>query len=252
MDKAAYIAMTGAMQSMNAQQGHANNLANVNTNGFKADWMQARSMPVFGEHFPSRAYAMTERPATNFAQGNLIETGRNLDISVTGPGWIAVQAPDGTEAYTREGGLQVDINGLLRTATGLPVLGNGGPIALPPASTITIGEDGSISVVGIGQTPEEIALIDRIKLVNPDPATLAKGVDGLVHLQPNQQTGEITIPPADANVNVQSGYLESSNVNAVEEMTSILSHSRQFELQVKIMTASDQNTELAARLLQVS
>ena len=252
MDKAAYIAMTGAIQSMNAQQGHANNLANVNTTGFKADWMQARSMPVFGEHHPSRAYAMTERPATNFAQGNLVETGRSLDISLAGEGWIAVQAADGTEAYTRQGDLQVDINGLLRTGTGLPVLGNGGPIALPPASSITVGQDGSISVVGLGQSPEEIALIDRIKLVNPDPSTLQKKEDGLIHLKPDPQTGELIPPAPDANVSVQSGYLESANVNAVEEMTSILSLSRQFELQVKLMTSADHNTEMAARLLQQS
>jgi len=253
MDKALYIAMTGAINNMNAQRGHANNLANVNTTGFKADWMQARSMSVFGEHFPSRAYAMTERPATNAEQGGLIETGRELDVAVAGDGWLAVQAPDGSEAYTREGELQVDVNGILRTGSGLPVLGNGGPVAIPPAATITIGQDGTISVVGVGQTPDEIALIDRIKLVNPEASAMEKGEDGLMRVRdPDNANPNNVVAEADATVRVQSGYLESSNVNAVEEMTTILSLSRQFEMQVKVMTASDQNTEAAARLLQLS
>ena len=243
--------MTGAKQNMYAQQSHANNLANVNTTGFKADWAQARSMPVFGEHHPSRAYAMTERPATNVEQGNFIETGRELDIAVAGDGWLAVQAPDGTESYTREGELQIDVNGILRTGTGLPVLGEGGPIAIPPADTVTIGEDGTISIVGVGQTPEEIAQIDRIKLVNPETDSLEKGLDGLMRVktQPGEAPGAVE---PDAAVRLHTGYLEASNVNAVDEMTDILALSRQFELQVKVMQSADSNTESAARLLQLS
>jgi len=251
MDKALYVAMTGAAQNMLSQQGHANNLANVNTTAFKADWMQSRSMPVFGEYYPSRAYAMTERPATNVEQGSMIQTGRELDVAFAGKGLLAVQAPDGTEAFTREGELQIDVNGILRTGSGLPVLGNGGPLAVPPAAKVVIGGDGTVSVIGLGDGPQELAEIDRIKLVNPAADQLVKGEDGLMRLKPDAATAGQPVP-ADGFVKLQAGYLEASNVNAVEEMTEILSLSRQFELQVKLMRMADQNAETAARLLQIS
>jgi len=250
MDKALYISMTGASQNMLAQKNHANNLANVNTTAFKADLAQARAMPVFGEHYPSRAYAMTERPATDFAQGTLIQTGRDLDIAVAGEGWIAVQAPDGTEAYTRSGDLTIDVNGMLRTGSGLPVLGNAGPVALPPAAKVQVGTDGTISIIPLGAGPNEIAEIDRIKLVNPPAQQLEKGQDGLMHLRPEFQTGEPLV--ADGAVRVEPGFLEASNVNAVDALTQIISLSRQFELQVKVMQSADENSERAARLLQIS
>src|SRR5690554_3215193 len=180
MDKALYVSMTGASQNMLAQKAHANNLANVNTTGFKADMAQARAMPVFGEHFPTRAYAMTERPATDFEQGNMIDTGRELDLAVAGPGWIAVQADDGSEAMTRAGELNIDANGMLRTGAGLPVLGNGGPVALPPSAKVEIGADGTISIVPLGAAPNELVEVDRIKLVNPPFDQLQKGTDGLI------------------------------------------------------------------------
>lgn len=250
MDRALYIAMTGATQNMLAQKAHANNLANVNTTAFKADLSQARAMPVFGEHFPSRAYAMTERPATLFEQGALIETGRSLDVAIAGEGWIAVQDAQGGEALTRAGDLQVDVNGILRTASGLPVLGNGGPIALPPAAKIEIGSDGTLSIVPLGAAPNELAEVDRIKLVNPPPEQLEKGQDGLVRRRPQFDDGEPLL--ADGAVRLESGFLEASNVNAVDSLTQIISQARQFELQVKVMQSADQNTETAARLLQIS
>src|SRR5690554_7513114 len=139
MDKSLFISMTGASQNMLAQRAHANNLANVATTGFRRDFEQARSMPVFGDSFPTRVYAMTERPGTDLSAGAMQETGRDLDVAVNGEGWIAVQAPDGTEAYTRAGSLQIDVFGVLRTSSGLPVLGNAGPIALPPADKGELG-----------------------------------------------------------------------------------------------------------------
>tara|TARA_R110001592_G_scaffold83774_1_gene248084 strand:- start:1986 stop:2729 length:744 start_codon:yes stop_codon:yes gene_type:complete len=247
MDKALFIAMSGAKQSMLAQQAHANNLANVRTTGFKEDFTQARSMPVYGERFPTRAYAMTERPGTNFESGPLIQTGNNLDIAVKGEGWIAVQAEDGTEAYSRAGDLNIDINGQLRTGKGLPVLGNGGPIVLPPSSKIEIGADGTISVLPLGAGAVGLAQVDRIRLVKPDGADLEKGEDGLIHLK------EGLAPPGfDATIQVEPGFLEGSNVNAVSALTDILSLSRQYELQVKLMSQADEISQSTARLLQFS
>ncbi|UZE97685.1 flagellar basal-body rod protein FlgF [Alkalimarinus alittae] len=247
MDKALYISMSGAKQSMLAQQAHSNNLANVNTTGFKNDFAQARSMPVYGEHHPTRAYAMTERPGTNFQQGPLNETGRELDVAIKGEGWIAVQAPDGSEAYTRAGDLQTDSNGILRTGSGLAVLGNGGPVAIPPSAKMEIGADGTISVIPLGQPADAIAEIDRIKLVNPENDQIEKGLDGLVRVKEGN-------PPADLDgtVRLESGFLEASNVNAVESLTEILSLARQYELHVKVMSTADKNSEAAARLLQIS
>ncbi|MGE7991307.1 flagellar basal body rod protein FlgF [Pseudomonas sp. NPDC089554] len=246
MDKMLYVAMTGASQNAMAQKAHANNLANVSTTGFQRDLEQARSMPVFGDSFPARAFAMSERPGTDFTPGAMIETGRELDVAVSGNGFIAVQAPDGSEAYVRTGSLNIDALGVLRTGNGMPVIGNGGPIAIPPEQKVEVGDDGTISIRAMGEDPRVMAEVDRIKLVNPDIAGMTKGLDGLMHTTSGQ--------PADADVNVRvvSGFLQGSNVNAVEEMTSVLALSRQFELHVKMMKTAEQGDEAMARVLQIT
>lgn len=247
MDKALYIAMTGAKHNMMAQTSHSNNLANVNTTGFKADLAQARSMPVYyGEGQPTRAYAMTESPATDFSRGPSVETGRDLDIAVEREGFIAIQAPDGGEAYTRAGSLHIDSVGILRTGDGLPVMGNGGPIAIPAAEKIEIAADGTITIVPLGQGVEAVAQVDRIRLVNPPLDSIKKSTDGLIRvINPEEDV------PADGGVRIVSGFLEGSNVNAVNELTSIMSLSRQYEMQVKMMQTVKENSEASTRLLQI-
>jgi len=247
MDRALYTSMTGAKHNTLAQTVHANNLANASTDGFRRDYVAARSMGIwYGDGFPTRVHALTERPATDFANGTLRETGRELDVAVRGAGWIAVQAPDGTEAYTRDGNLQITPFGQLVTGSGLPVLGNNGPIAIPDASKVEIGEDGTITVRALGQGPEALADVERIRLVNPAEQDLLKREDGLVYMRDG------TRPPADARVSVVSGFLEGSNVNAVEALTEMLGLARQYEMQVRLMKTVDENTEAAARLLLVS
>jgi flagellar basal-body rod protein FlgF len=247
VDKALYIAMTGAKHNMRAQTVSANNLANVNTHGFRADFAQARSMPVYyGDGQPTRAYALTENPATDFRFGALVSTGRELDIAVEDDGFLAVQAPDGKEAYTRAGNLTIDSAGILRTGNGLPVLGNGGPIAVPAQQKVEIAIDGTITIVAKGQGPETLAEVDRIKLVKPDTGELEKSEDGLFRLKDG------TDAVVDASVRVISGFLESSNVNAIDEFTSVLSLARQYEMQVKVMKAAEENSEASARLLPLS
>ena len=246
MDRALYTSMTGAKHNTLAQAVHANNLANASTDGFRRDYVTARSMGIwYGDGLPTRVHALTERPATDFAVGSLRETGRDLDIAVRGEGWIAVQAPDGSEAYTRAGSLQITPLGQLLTGNGLPVLGNGGPIAIPDAAKVEIGEDGTITVRGLGQGPEALADVDRIRLVNPPEQQLEKRADGLVY------TRDGTRAPVDARVSVASGFLEGSNVNTVEALTEMLALARQYEVQVKLMKTVDENTEVAARLLQL-
>lgn len=246
MDKVLYVAMSGASQNMLAQQAHANNLANATTTGFKADLEQARAMRVFGDGYASRVYAMSERPATDTSAGTLIQTGRALDVAVEGDGWIAVQTASG-EAYSRAGELQINAANQLVTGSGLPVLGNGGiPIIIPDAQQIDIGTDGTITIRPAGANAVEVAAIDQIKLVRPDPATFYKGTDGLMH------TDGGAVLPTDPTVRLRSGYLESSNVNAVAEMTSVISLARQFEIQVKMMKTAEENSSAAAQILQLS
>lgn len=246
MDKMLYVAMSGASQNTLAQKAHANNMANVTTTGFQRDLEQARSMPVFGDTYATRAYAMSERPATDFSAGAMQETGRDLDVAVGGDGFIAVQTPDGKEAYVRTASMNVDAMGVLRAGNGLPVMGNSGPIAIPPGEKIEVGSDGTISIRGMGETPNAVAQVDRIKLVNPPTSGLTKGVDGLIHTTSGQPA------VADANVKVESGFLEASNVNAVEEMTAVLALSKQFELHIKMMTTAKEDDESMARVLQNS
>src|SRR3546814_815591 len=193
---------------------------------------QARSMPVFGDSFPARAFAMSERPATDFTPGALVETGRDLDVAVSGPGWMAVQNHEGGESYVRTGSLNVDALGVLRAGNGMPVMGNGGPIAVPPEQKIEIGQDGTISIRAMGEGPRVMAEVDRIKLVNPDLRNMTKGLDGAIRTKDGQPA------PIDANVQLVSGFQEASNVNAVDEMTSVLALAKQFELHVKLMNTA--------------
>ncbi len=244
MDRMLYVAMSGANETLIAQGNASNNLANANTSGFLADFNQFRSMPVHGDGHPTRVYAMDERPTTDFKRGSINQTGRDLDVAVKGGGWIAVQARDGNEAYTRRGDLKVDTAGVLTTGNGLPVMGNGGPVALPPFDKINIGVDGTISIVPQGAPPNELAVIDRIKLVAPDYDEMEKGQDGLMRLN----SGEVA--DAAAEQLLVSGALESSNVNIVNEMVNMIELSRRFEMQVKMMKTAEELAGSSASILR--
>jgi flagellar basal-body rod protein FlgF len=245
MDRMLYISMNAAQQTMLSQAANSNNLANINTTGFRADFEQFRSMPVFGEGLPSRVYSMSERPQTDYQTGSIQSTGRELDISVQGEGFIAVQGKDGREGYTRAGDLHVMENGQLVTGTGLAVMGEGGPIAIPPAEKIEIGSDGTISIRPLGDDAQALAVLDRIKLVKPDLQKVFKDSDGLMRMQDG------TDAPLDAEVKVASGTLESSNVNAVSALVNMIELQRQYEMQVKMMKSADDNGAASARLLQM-
>ncbi|HLF98178.1 MAG TPA: flagellar basal-body rod protein FlgF [Methylococcaceae bacterium] len=246
MDRGLYIAMSGAKEILLAQSVNANNLANANTTAFRADLEQARSMPVFGPVHPTRAYAMTERPAVDFKPGSLVTTGRDLDVAVHGEGWIAVQGRDGEEAYTRAGDLHVTPEGLLVTGSGFPVLGDGGPISIPPAEKVEIGDDGTVSAIPTGEVATGLAAVGRIKLVNPPLDELDKFDQGLMRLK-NGGAAE-----ASAEVTLVSGALESSNVNSVGEMVSLIELARQFEMQIKMMKTMEDNGAASAQLMRMT
>jgi flagellar basal-body rod protein FlgF len=245
MDRMLYIAMSGAKQTMQAQIVNAQNLANANTTGFREDLQAFVSRPVTGDGLPSRVYNTAYGIGANLAPGTIKTTGNDLDVAIQGEGWIAVQADDGTEAYTRAGDLRIDSAGLLKTGSGHPVLGNGGPIAVPPAETLEIGVDGTISIRPVGQAPNTLAVVDRIKLVNPPAKGLTKGPDGLMRL-----AGGVDSPP-DAGVTLVSDALELSNVNPLDSMVSMMDLARHFELQIKMMQIAKENDEASAQLITV-
>lgn len=244
MDRMLYISMNAAQQTMLSQAANSNNLANVNTTGFRADFEQFRSQPVFGDGLPSRVYSMSERPATDYQQGSVQSTGRELDLSIQGDGFMAVQGKDGQEGYTRAGDLQITASGQLVTGTGLAVMGEGGPIAIPPAEKIEIGADGTITIRPIGAAANTLAVLDRIKLVKPELNNVFKDTDGLV------RTKDGSDAPLDATVTVASGTLESSNVNAVSALVNMIELQRQYEMQVKMMKSADDTGAASARMLQ--
>ncbi len=246
MDRFLYIAMSGAKETLRAQTTNNHNLANASTTGFRASLDAFQTRTVVGSGYASRAYATDANAGWDSTQGALLATGRDLDIGIQGEGWIAVQGADGREAYTRAGDLRVDPSGLLMNGAGRVVLGDGGPISVPPNSSLMIAGDGTVSIVPIGQGPETTAMVGRIKLVNPPAETLVRGEDGLFRTV----DGTDAIP--DANVRVASGVLESSNVNVANAMVKMIELSRQFDLQVKAMRTAEENAASAAQLLRAT
>lgn len=247
MDRMVYLAMTGANQTMMAQAVNSNNLANLSTSGFRADMHAFSNKPIQGPGHPTRINAVAEGAGWSDAAGPIVSTGRDLDVAINGAGWIAVQAPNGDEAYTRAGDLRLTSLGVLTTGAGHPVLGESGPIALQPNTSLTVGVDGELSLVGLGESVANLQTTgERIKLVNPDPELLNKGHDGLMRLEDSE------VAESDPNVHLIPGSLEGSNVNAVGAMLNMIQLARQFEMQVRVMNTADENSTTAARLMQLS
>jgi flagellar basal-body rod protein FlgF len=246
MDRSVYIAMTGATQTMRAQDAVSHNLANASTVGFKSELSAFQSVPVLGPGATTRINAVAQGLGQDTTQGTVQHTGRSLDVAVNGPGWIAVQAPDGSEAYTRAGDLQLGADGSLTDARGNPVMGTGGPITVPDSAQVSIGKDGTLSTVPMGQGPNTIAAVGQIKLVNPDPAQMSEGTDGLMHMNDGSAAD------ADNTVTVTSGALETSNVNPSSELVKMISLSRQYEMQVRSIKTAEDDADDSTKLLQNS
>jgi len=246
MDRMLFVAMSGAKETMKAQAINTNNLANASTTGFRADFQSSLSQPVYGPGHASRVYATTSAEGVDFSSGSIISTGRDLDVAVNGKGWFAVQAADGSEAYSRAGDLRIDSAGRVTNGAGFAVLGNGGPISVPAHSKLQIGGDGTISIQPLGQSANSLAIVDRIKLVNPDNDQIEKGIDGLMHMRNGKAAQE------DGSIGVVSASLESSNVNTVGAMVRMIELSRQYETQIKIMSTAEDNDRASAEIMQMS
>ncbi|OZI60307.1 flagellar basal body rod protein FlgF [Bordetella genomosp. 11] len=251
MDRVIYTAMNGAVRINEQQAVLTNNMANVNTPGFRAQMSMYRSVPVNdGTSLPTRVSTVAATPRNDFTPGVMDATGRDLDVAVTGDGWIAVQTPQG-EAYTRAGDLQVGVNGLLQTAQGMPVLSNqNGPIDVPPNATLTIATDGTITAIGAGDPPNTILNLGTIKLVSPPLASLVHGDDGVFRRV--AANGQPAPPmPADPTLRVMPGVLEGSNANAASSMVGMIENSRRFEMQMQVIRDAQTNEDKANSLLSV-
>ena len=242
MDRVIYLAMAGAKANMQRQDVLANNLANASTPGFRAEMMAFRAVPVLGDGASTRVYAIETTPGYNPAPGPVAATGRNLDVAMKGNAWLAVQATDGTEAYTRGGALDVNPEGVLVTRGGLQVVGDGGPITIPPNARVLIGGDGIVTATVGNGAPQGVG---RIKLVTPE-APMVRGTDGLFRAAEGDEL------PADANAGVQTEALEGSNVSPVESMVAMISAARQFEQQMKMLQTAQEREQSATRLLSNS
>ena len=237
MDRLIYLSMAGAKASMQRQEVLAHNLANASTNGFRAEMASFRAVPVRGDGASTRVYALETTTGYDAGSGVLQSTGRPLDVALRGNAWLAVQGLDGTEAYTRAGALEVSADGTLVSVGGLTVLGDGGPITVPPNAVVTIAADGSVGA-SVGKTTQTIG---RLKLVTPE-APLQRSADGLFR----SADGEL---PADATARLEPGALEGSNVSAVETMVGMITAARQFDQQMKMLQGAEQRDQAAAKLL---
>lgn len=243
MDALIYTAMSGAERAMRAQQVHANNLANIDTNGFRADLELSQAQAVPGYGYDGRHVATMATNTVASHGGTVRATDRDLDAAISGPGFFAVQWQQGPqgEAYTRDGAFTVNADGALLLA-GRPVLGDGGPITLPAFTKVAIAQDGTISIQPPGQ--QQMQPVDKLKLVKPAADNLTKNQVGLIVTRSGEPA------PVDDTVRVQSGHLEGSNVSAVEEMIATMANNRDFELQMKLYKAADSMAETGNRLVR--
>ena len=246
MDRLIYTAMSGATQALHKQASVTHNLANLNTPGFRTSIDAFRAVPLRGEGLPTRTFVVDSTPGTDFTPGVMQQTGRVLDVALDGRGWIAVQDAGGNEAYTRNGSLQIQPNGILQTRNGLTVQGDAGPLTIPPDSEITIAKDGTISTVQSDSQKASVAVVGRIKLTNPPEDQLVRGEDGLFRMRDGNPA------EADAAVTVVGGSLEGSNVNAVDAMVSMIALARQFDTQMKLLQKADENAGHASSVLNLN
>jgi flagellar basal-body rod protein FlgF len=246
MDKMLYIAASGAKQDLLGTAVRANNLANAQTVGFKAQLEQARAMPAFGEGLPTRVFSMTESPTNNYAGGSMIQTDRELDFAIQGEGWFSVLDDQGNEAYSRNGSMQLGADGALQDSHGNQIVGDFGPVFLPiPLSNINIANDGTLSVRPQGAPQTVLEEVGRLKLVNPNVRDMQRGNDGLFRLKTGEQAFE------DPLVSIRTGVLEGSNVNPVDEMVSMISLQRHYEMQIKLMKKAESLDTRGNQLLRI-
>jgi flagellar basal-body rod protein FlgF len=245
MDKLIYTAASGLKSHMAAQAAIANNMANASTIGFRAEKVNFNSLLLKGAGFDSRQPASENITDFDRSAGAVTTTGRNLDIAIPGDQWMAVQANDGSEGYTRRGDLSISATGVLETGDGFPVMGSGGPITVPPHQSISIADDGTISIVPLGGDPTQPQVLDKIKLASPEGSQTAKGLDNLLHVKGG---GAL---PEDMDGKLQAGALEQSNVNLTQALVDMIENQRSYEVQAGLLKEAKTMDESAASLMRL-
>ena len=247
MDKLVYTALSGLKGQMNAQATIANNIANASTIGYRADRAHFERLMVKGDGFDSRQPSVEAVVDMDRRAGTVVQTGRPLDIAITGNNWLAVQGNDGGEAYTRRGDLRIAPSGVLETGDGFPVMGSGGPITVPPHDKIMIADDGTVSIVAPGADPSQPpTVLDKLKLVSDQGTKTVKGLDNMLHVRGGG------VLPDDLDARVQTGSLEQSNVNLTEALVDMIQNQRSYEVQANLLRDAKQMDESAASLMRVS
>jgi flagellar basal-body rod protein FlgF len=248
MDKLVYTAATGLKAHMAAQAAIANNMANASTTGFRADRVVFDRIELKGggARFEARAPASQEVTDADRSVGALVQTGRNLDVALTDSDtWLTVQAPDGTEAYTRRGDLTVTASGTLQTGDGYLVMGSGGPITIPPYTSLSIGSDGAISIVPQGGAATDATVVDKLKLVSDKGSATVKGLDNLMHVRGGG------VLPENMDAKVASGTLEQSNVNMTQVLVDMIENQRSYEVQANLLKEAKTMDEGAASVMRM-
>lgn len=245
MDRLVHTAMTAMRGAMARQTAIANNLANANTTGFRAEIANASTTWLNGPGVNARAQATEQVVAADMASGTVTQTGNPLDIALNGDALLTVQAPDGDEAYTRRGDLKLSESGLLTTGDGHPVLGEGGPITLPPADSISIAKDGAIWIVPQGGDPAQAQQVDKLKLASPQGSQIAKGLDGLFR---EKNGGAL---PQDPDATLTNEALEGSNVNPTLALVQMIDASRAWETQIKLVSTAKEMDDGGASLMRL-
>lgn len=245
MDKLVYTAASGLKAHMASQAAIANNMANASTIGFRADRVVFDRLSLEGSAFDTRTSVAEQVVDADRRAGTVMQTGRPLDVAVTGEAWLSVQAADGTEAYSRRGDLRVAATGVLETGDGFLVMGSGGPITIPPAQSISIAPDGTISIVPPGGDANTPQVIDTLKLVSAKGTVTVKGLDNLLHVKGGG------VLPQDLDAKLSSGALEGSNVNMTEALVDMIENQRAYEVQANLMKEAKTMDESAASLMRM-
>ncbi len=246
MDRLIYTSLTAMRGAMARQTAIANNLANANTPGFRADLAEAQSLWLDGQKLDTRVYASEEVQAADMTAGTVTGTGRDLDIALSGDAMLAVQAENGEIGYTRRGDLMLSASGLLTTGDGRPVQASQGPLTLPPSDGVNIDEQGRVWIVPLGGDPTQPQEIDRLQLVSPAGSDIVKGVDGLFRVRDG---GTL---PADPDARLITRSLESSNVSATQALVEMIEASRSWDTQLKMLDDARDMDSASTDLMSLS